>query len=126
EAIAPVGIFHHNLFVACGDRVMEVNLATGGTVSTFYCAGAAGIAFDPEGYMNISIPSGSRIDQIGSALPGDMNGDGMVTLADVPGFIAALLLLPDAPLPIATADMNGDGCTNGLDIRPFLSALGIP
>lgn len=126
QAIAPYGIFHNSIYVGCNDRVMEVDLAMGGAASMFLpCVGAAGIAFDPEGYLNVSVPTENLIHRIGSGLPGDMNGDGMVTLVDLPGFVAALLLLPDAPLPIVTADMNADGCTNGLDIRPFMTVLGV-
>ncbi len=123
QAIAPTGIFHGNLFVACGDRVMEVDLMTGHSSVFLACTSAHGIAFDPEGYMHVSVPSEDHILKIGSALPGDMNGSGTVDLDDLPGFVAALLRLHDAPLPIMTADMDGDGCANGLDIRVFVETL---
>ncbi|MBI5764277.1 MAG: immunoglobulin domain-containing protein [Planctomycetes bacterium] len=123
QAIAPQGIFHGNMYVACGDRVMEVNLATGESSLFLPCQEAAGIAFDPDGFMNISAPSQNRMMKIGSSLPGDMNGDGAVTLADVAGFAAALMLQPNAPLPTITADMNSDGCLSGLDIQLFVNTV---
>ncbi len=123
QAIAPEGIFHGNLFVACGDRVMEVDLLTGESSMFLGCAAAHGMAFDPEGYMHVSVPSEDRILKIGSALPGDMDGSGTVDMDDLPGFVAALLRLSDAPLPIMTADMDGDGCADGVDIRVFVETL---
>ena len=123
QAIAPPGIFHGNLFVACGDRVMEVDRATGSTSTFLSCNAAVGIAFDPEGYMHVSIPSQNRILKIGPNLPGDMNGSGAVNLNDLTGFVEALLQAPDAPLPIITADMTGDGCVDGRDVRAFVGAL---
>jgi formylglycine-generating enzyme required for sulfatase activity len=124
QAIAPAGIFHGNIFVACGDRVMEVDRATGATSTFVACrSGVSGIAFDPEGFMYFSETDQNRIMKIGPGLAGDMNGDGVVDMADLPGMVAALLLVPDAPLPIIAADMNGDGCTNGNDIAPFFDCL---
>ncbi len=61
--------------------------------------------------------------KVGPGLPGDMNGSGTVDVDDMPGFIAALLMLPDAPLPILTADMNGDGCANGADVPGFVDGV---
>lgn len=123
QAIAPSGIFHGNLFVACGDRVMQVDLATGQSSVFLSGLGANGIAFDPDGYMHLSVSVEDRIVRIGPELPGDMNGSGVQDLDDLEGFVAALLRLPDAPLPILTADMNADGCADGRDIAPFLSVL---
>ncbi|MBI5764276.1 MAG: hypothetical protein HZA51_12210 [Planctomycetes bacterium] len=122
QAIAPQGIFHGNMFVACGDRVMEVDMTTGASSVYLSCRAPKGIAFDPEGYMHISIPSENKVLKIGASLPGDMNGSGAVTIDDTAGFAAALLQLPDAPLPIATADMNGDGCADGRDVQLFVNA----
>lgn len=122
QAIAPYGIFHGNMFVACGDRVMEVDMITGASSVYLSCRAPKGIAFDPEGYMHISIPSENKVLKIGPSLPGDMNGSGAVTIDDVAGFAAALLQLPNAQLPIATADMNGDGCADGRDVQLFVNA----
>ncbi|MBN2561636.1 MAG: hypothetical protein JXQ75_11970 [Phycisphaerae bacterium] len=126
QAIAPAGIFHGNMFVACSDRVMEVDLATGESTVFLQCVAAHGIAFDPEGFMYVSIPSGDCISKIGPALLGDMNGDAAVRMDDVPELVAALLRLPDAPLPIVTADRNDDGCANGLDVQLFVNTLLTP
>jgi WD40 repeat protein len=127
QAFAPPGIFHGNLFVACGDRVMEVDRTTGATSTFMSCRqGVWGIAFDPDGFMYVSEPSQNHIYKIGPGLPGDMNGDGVVNLTDLPAFVAALLQHADALLPIVTADMNGDGCADGADIQPFINALIVP
>jgi hypothetical protein len=48
-AIAPPGIFHGNLFVACGDRVVEVDVTTGATSVFLSLLAVHGIAFDPAG-----------------------------------------------------------------------------
>lgn len=123
QAIAPQGIFHGNMFVACGDRVMEVDMTTGASSVYLSCRAAHGIAFDPEGCMHISIPSENKVLKIDPSLPGDMNGSGAVTIDDTSGFAAALLQLPDAPLPISTADMNGDGCADGRDVQLFVNSV---
>lgn len=52
-----------------------------------------------------------------------MDGSPTIEPSDVSGFVRAMLLRPDAPLPILTADMNGDGCVNGLDVPLLLDAL---
>lgn len=123
HAFAPAGIFHGNLFVAAGDRVMEVDLATGQSSVFLACVEAFGIAFDPSGFMYVSSPTEDRVLKVGPGLPGDMNGDASVDLVDLPGFVLALLRLPDAPLPILTADMDGDGCANGADVGLFVTAI---
>jgi len=57
---------------------------------------------------------------------GDLDGDGMTTVADIPLFIAALLS-PNAPPAntLCAADINGDNALNGKDIQPFvMKAIG--
>lgn len=125
QAIAPAGVFRGNLFVACGDRVMEVDISTGQASTFLSCQEAHGIAFDPEGFMHLSIPSENRILRIMPNLPGDMNGDALVNLDDMEGFALALLQEPDAPLPIIAADMNADGCADGRDVQGFVDAVGM-
>ena len=68
-------------------------------------------------------PDGSHILKIGPALPGDMNGDGVVNLSDLPGFVAAIMQATGAPLPLLTADMNADGCADGADIELFVAQI---
>ncbi len=58
--------------------------------------------------------------------PGDVNGDGLVNLLDVPGFVASLL----SDSPAACADVNGDTVdpcvaiiANGLDVQPFVDLV---
>jgi len=53
--------------------------------------------------------------------PGDFTGDGMVTPADIPMFLEALLGDPVAT-PCA-ADVNLDGLINGRDIQAFVNSL---
>lgn len=121
-AFVPIGIFHGQLYVSCGDRVVEVDVATGATTTLLSNLPVHGIAFDPDGYLNLSVPTANHIVRIGPALPGDMDGSGQTTHDDLEGFAGALLRLPDAPLPILTADMNGDGCADGRDIQYFVEA----
>lgn len=67
---------------------------------------------------------------LGAALPvdGDMNCDGVVSLADVAPFALALLDADGysaqfACCDIANADVNGDASVDGLDVGPFVQAL---
>lgn len=54
----------------------------------------------------------------GGATPGDMNGDGFVTLADVPQFVDALLAGgAGGECGGDPADTNADGNVNGLDVQ---------
>ena len=55
--------------------------------------------------------------------PGDINGDGIVDVNDIPPFVAVLLDAPLDPAHVARADLNGDGTPNGLDTQPFVAAL---
>jgi len=62
------------------------------------------------------------------ALPGDANGDGQVTFADIDPFIAALAgqLVYDELYPhgrFLNADCNGDGEVTFADIDPFVDLL---
>ena len=52
---------------------------------------------------------------------GDFNGDGLVTVSDVPAFIDHVLGLSVSTT--CAADMNGDGFINGDDIQLFIDAL---
>ena len=79
--------------------------------------------------MADDIPSVARIVQITAdpPLPGDLDGDGELNLADAALFVQFLLGLnqPNA-CQLAAADGNGDGTLNGSDIRPFVSAITSP
>ena len=126
QAIAPTGIFKGHLFIACGapaNRVFEIDPATGATSTFIRDLPVNGIAFDPDGYLNLSVPTANQVIRIGPGLPGDVDGSGVVNLADMDGFIKALLRVPDAPLPIITADMNADGCADGRDVRVFVATV---
>ena len=55
--------------------------------------------------------------------PGDINGDGVVDLNDLPVFVAVLLGNDTDLNHIAASDMNNDGAADGLDTQPFVAAL---
>ncbi|MFQ5412374.1 MAG: dockerin type I domain-containing protein, partial [Phycisphaerae bacterium] len=58
------------------------------------------------------------------SLLGDMDGNGVVDMADVPLFVAVLLDPAAATQQDRdTADMNADLANDGLDITPFVTAL---
>jgi hypothetical protein len=102
---------------------MEVDPVTGATSTLLSDLAVHGIAFDPDGYLHLSIPSANRIVRIGPGLPGDMDGSGSVDADDVDAFVRALLRASDAPLPIQTADMNVDGCVDGRDVTEMVEML---
>ena len=58
-----------------------------------------------------------------SAIPGDINGDGVVNADDIDAFIAVLLGAPLDPSDEARADLNGDQTADGDDAQPFVAAL---
>ena len=55
-------------------------------------------------------------------LPGDVNGDFVVTTDDVGHFVSALLD-PMGEFASCAADVNGDGNVDGKDIQHFVDAL---
>ncbi len=59
-------------------------------------------------------------------LPGDINCDDVVDLADADTLTAVLLGLDTDPVHIAAADLNCDGSANGDDVQPFVDALLAP
>ncbi len=58
-----------------------------------------------------------------TAIRGDANNDGALTVDDVAGFVSSMLDLPDAPTPSSLTDMDGNGVVNALDIQPFVEVL---
>jgi len=58
-----------------------------------------------------------------AAIAGDINGDGIADINDLPLFADVLVGTDANPNHIAAADINGDGALDGLDIPPFLAAL---
>jgi len=56
-------------------------------------------------------------------LPGDVNGDGVVDLADVPVFIAVLLGAETTPEYVARSDLDQNNLVDGRDIRPFVEVF---
>lgn len=58
-------------------------------------------------------------------LVGDINGDGVLDLADVNLFVAVLIGVEADPLPVERSDLNGDLSADGLDIAPMLEAFGL-
>ena len=60
----------------------------------------------------------------GTIMPlGDITGDGLANLADLPAFVAVLLANPVNLLHVSRADLNGDGQSDGEDIRPFVCQI---
>lgn len=57
------------------------------------------------------------------ALPGDMDGDGDVDLADLPLFVDVLHCVDGNLDHAARADVNRNGGPNGLDVQGFLDIL---
>lgn len=57
---------------------------------------------------------------------GDMNGDGSVTLLDIPDFVAVLLGEDRDFVHLIIADMNADGRTDGRDTVHFTDAITSP
>ena len=75
---------------------------------------------DPSGFMDVlTLKYPSQVQSV----PGDINGDGVVNLADVEPFVAVMLGAPLDPSHVARADINADGVANGVDTQPFVSAL---
>ncbi|HPF37999.1 MAG TPA: thrombospondin type 3 repeat-containing protein [Phycisphaerae bacterium] len=73
----------------------------------------------------------SRLIEIPTIVPGDMNCDGLVTLSDVAPFVQALLTPDDyaAAFPdcvIDRGDIDNDGFVNGLDTQRFVDLLMAP
>jgi len=54
---------------------------------------------------------------------GNLTGDGLVTSADIQGFVQVLLGRFTDPQLIDAADVNCDGLVNGLDIQRFVACL---
>ncbi len=88
-----------------------------------------GVANACDNCPNIYNPSQIDTDNDGTGdlcefLAGDMNCDDVVSLADIPLFISALLNNgPFGGCDINRADVNGDTREDGLDIRPFVNLL---
>ena len=54
---------------------------------------------------------------------GDINGDGVADVNDIPPFVAVLMGAPLDPAHVQRADLNADGSADGLDVRQFVAAL---
>lgn len=72
--------------------------------------------------------NGIQLRQLPTRTPGDMNCDGVVNAADIPGFVQALAS-PTAyyaahpTCRIDNADMNGDGQRTPVDVGSFVAML---
>ena len=62
-------------------------------------------------------------DACEAALPGDINGDGFVNLADFSPFVDVLIGQPQAAEHVARCDLTGDGTADGRDITIFVEIL---
>lgn len=56
-------------------------------------------------------------------LRGDLNHDGVVDAADVPGFVDVLLEVNTNPLDVDEADINRDCAADGDDMQRFIAML---
>ncbi|MBI5765017.1 MAG: hypothetical protein HZA51_15990 [Planctomycetes bacterium] len=77
-------------------------------------------------FVNSSLHDSYRINltQIGgTALPGDINGDGLIDSADLSIFVSVLLGNSVNPAHITASDLNHDGLTNGDDVNRFIAAF---
>ena len=61
-----------------------------------------------------------NIEAISTLTPGDINGDGELTISDVTGLIDILLSGGDLP---AYADVNGDGVVTIKDVTALIDML---
>ena len=77
----------------------------------------------PSGDLWVVGAFGTILKRPTASVSGDINGDGLVDVNDVPPFVAVLLGAPLDPAHVARADVNGDGATNGLDVREFIAFL---
>lgn len=66
------------------------------------------------------LPDSITATTLTPCFPGDLNGDGAMTLDDIPPMVDALLR--PAPAPCA-ADINRDGSADGADIEPLVATL---
>jgi sugar lactone lactonase YvrE len=75
--------------------------------------------------LTASNSAGARISTIslsaGISTPGDVNGDGSVSVADI--FYLISNLFAGGPAPIGSADVNGDGSVTVADIFYFINYL---
>jgi hypothetical protein len=57
---------------------------------------------------------------------GDIDGNGLANLADIPGFVAVLLGTDTNPARVVAADMNCDVLANGRDTQGFVNRILLP
>ncbi|MFQ5493828.1 MAG: dockerin type I domain-containing protein [Phycisphaerae bacterium] len=81
----------------------------------------------PTGYelWVSTISEGVAVLNVATPVPvsGDINGDGVADMGDVPLFAGVLIGIDTDPNHMAAADMNGDGGADGLDVPLFVAAL---
>ena len=81
---------------------------------------AAQIAVARSKYWNPKMWNGSTWVDLAASIPGDVNGDGNVTIADVSALIDLLL---SSGTPTAGADVNGDGSVTIADVSALIDLL---
>src|SRR5262249_9006789 len=80
----------------------------------------------PGGAIDLSLPASSitlLVTSNTTLLPGDINGDGVVNLADVPMFVSVLVGTDTDLSHRSRCDFNADGSANGVDMPAFIAAI---
>ena len=89
--------------------------------------GASGISDDARTIVGVGEnPSGNReawLARVAATVPGDIDGNAVVTLGDLAGFVAVLLGQDVDWVHVIVADMNGDGIVDGRDVGEFVDVL---
>jgi ligand-binding sensor domain-containing protein len=85
--------------------------------------------FDAEGHLWVSAMSEGVVQILlgpTPAIPGDINGDGVIDMTDVNLFTGVLLGLDHDPQHLVRSDMNHDSTANGSDVQFFLDVMLAP
>ncbi len=111
--------------VSCGNRIatndnscglqssLEIEVVAG--QSFYICVAGSGSSDFGPGVMNFSFTPG------GPVVAGDINGDGVVNVADVTEF--GNLLRAGTPPPLVVGDIDNDGVVNDFDMSALASMI---
>lgn len=115
-------IFSHGVNASAGPTTLAV------TESLVLPAGSYFLRAASQAVIDNQIPpdrSGEAVYDVTAALamPGDVNLDGAMDLADADALAAVLVGAPIEPLHEFGADVNGDGSADGQDVQAFVDVL---